>query len=924
MSRFPTSAIAAAVIFLVGAAAVPTLFDTRTSNQGAARNGKSDDAVGKPVIDVSSSTPVAGPQSEQLTQTRAPASSGMTFGDAVLAAAERAEREAVSQSASANTSVKVRVRGADENAARSGDSTPSQQTNSDESAEEPADSVAQRGSGDEPVAEPQQPRQFDGRVFGRGHTFVVADLPRGPLKTGLESLPADLKGKALTTLNDMRFRPSEVTEGVIRVDSRGDVLFVDPAPVREEAIVIQDRGPTPMELGRAHLESKAAHDFFAPASAGGASGNDPLAGVPGGDVFKLHSRSNAPNTIYINFTGPLIENTVWNTSDWHEIGDDEMLPLDTVAYGIDDDPGTFSVEDKVSIFAIWRQVAEDFAPFNVNVTTEAPAVFTDNVAHAVVTYPADENGVQMPFYWAGGVAYGNHFGGSSHQFLSPALIYHIGSDSRTASTVSHEVGHQLSLEHWGTEELSYYSGHGAGVDSWAPIMGGGGSLHYSQWSRGEYPGSDLKSATVGDEIQDDIAEISARMGFAPDDHGDTLSTATPIIFENGGVANVTNVFEDPNNLSPDNKGVIEKESDVDIFGFDHTGGRVEFLATTMNEAGIGGSNVDLEIRLLGSNGAQIVGSNIEQLTFGNVKAWLPAGQYYVLVTGVANSDAPFPAYGSIGQYYLTGSVAYGASVDDVTPPAPNPGGWDMEPRPMNTTTLKMSAAKSFDVSGVEYFFECVTGPNCASSSWQQSRDYVISGLTPDEYYELRVKSRDASGNETGWSYTWGVWTWNPDACPNTVLSETEMWNFVPVIMENRCVTEGTICSSIWFSDVQTNTTAYCNNGSWQMTAPAYDPSTSFYSPTNTGLYSTDSSGNLTGPGGTNTGGGNTGGNNTGGLPLTDNCPNTVFTNGSMYDWEVNYGDNACATEGAVCDSTYFEVTASHQAGVCTGGQWVPQ
>jgi hypothetical protein len=37
-----------------------------------------------------------------------------------------------------------------------------------------------------------------------------------------------------------------------------------------------------------------------------------------------------------------------------------------------DDPNTISFGECRTIAGIWRQVAEDFAPFNVDVTTEEP------------------------------------------------------------------------------------------------------------------------------------------------------------------------------------------------------------------------------------------------------------------------------------------------------------------------------------------------------------------------------------------------------------------------------------------------------------------------------------------------------------------------------------------------------------------------
>jgi hypothetical protein len=51
-----------------------------------------------------------------------------------------------------------------------------------------------------------------------------------------------------------------------------------------------------------------------------------------------------------------------------------------------------------------HRIAEDYAPFDVDVTTEAPASFGPITGHVLITPDTDANGTQMPAYGAGGVA----------------------------------------------------------------------------------------------------------------------------------------------------------------------------------------------------------------------------------------------------------------------------------------------------------------------------------------------------------------------------------------------------------------------------------------------------------------------------------------------------------------------------------------
>ena len=80
------------------------------------------------------------------------------------------------------------------------------------------------------------------------------------------------------------------------------------------------------------------------------------------DTFKLHSKPGSSRVIYLDFDGHVTTNTAWNSS--------YGATITSPPYG-DTDPN-FSDSELTRIQAMWRQVAEDFAPFDVDITTEDP------------------------------------------------------------------------------------------------------------------------------------------------------------------------------------------------------------------------------------------------------------------------------------------------------------------------------------------------------------------------------------------------------------------------------------------------------------------------------------------------------------------------------------------------------------------------
>ena len=77
----------------------------------------------------------------------------------------------------------------------------------------------------------------------------------------------------------------------------------------------------------------------------------------------LHSDPGAQRTLFIDFDGATISGTYWN----YGIGDFEVPP-----FSLDEDRSTFNNDERSYILEVWMRVAEDYAPFGIDVTTEDP------------------------------------------------------------------------------------------------------------------------------------------------------------------------------------------------------------------------------------------------------------------------------------------------------------------------------------------------------------------------------------------------------------------------------------------------------------------------------------------------------------------------------------------------------------------------
>ncbi len=368
------------------------------------------------------------------------------------------------------------------------------------------------------------------------------------------------------------------------------------------------------------------------------------------DVLDLSSRPGAARTIYLDFDGETVRDTLWN----RELGQSAitMAPFSITAPATTD----FTAEERQAIYEAWTVVAEDFAPFDVNVTTRDPGVEAmhrsspSDEVYGTRALIASRGLLDTLCQGCGGIAVLDVFDrvGRDHDFTQPALVFPGALSHRGAwigEVASHEVGHNFGLSHDGNRFSEYYDGHG----SWGPVMGSAFSRPLSQWSRGEYAGASM--------VEDDLALISRHAPFRLDDHGD-VSAPTEL---SAGVPAY---------------GVVERASDQDAFSFTAAGGVRLHAAPTSPFP-----NLDLELAVYDESGAKVASVNppitiSRGVARGYDALWqvtLPdtPARYTAVIDGVGHGDPAttgYSDYGSLGAYVVRLDSATAVDPTDPVPP----------------------------------------------------------------------------------------------------------------------------------------------------------------------------------------------------------------------------------------------------------------
>ena len=370
--------------------------------------------------------------------------------------------------------------------------------------------------------------------------------------------------------------------------------------------------------------------------------------APLSETFLLNSNPGANHTIYLDFDGHTTSGTIWNNN--FNGGADFTTPV----YSFEGD-ASFSNNELTRIQNIWQRVAEDFIPFDVNVTTQDPGL------DALIKSGSTDAqwGVRVPiggssYDWfgqgAGGVAYVGSFNWNTD---TPTYVFTDqlgnGNEKYTAEAASHEAGHTLGLRHDGTSTEGYYTGHGSGETGWAPIMGVGYYKNLSQWSKGEY--------NDASRTEDDLAIITGQNGFGyrVDDHSSSLGSASALTTDGTSVSAT---------------GLIERNTDFDVFSFTTGSGSVSLNI----DPAARGANLDILAELLDSNGSVIGSSNPLGDLSASINENLSAGTYFLRISGTGEGDPSgtgYSDYGSLGQYSINGTVQPAStdptlSIGDVT------------------------------------------------------------------------------------------------------------------------------------------------------------------------------------------------------------------------------------------------------------------
>lgn len=418
---------------------------------------------------------------------------------------------------------------------------------------------------------------------------------------------------------------------------------------------------------------------------------------------RLSSHPTAAATIYLDFDGHYVQYPFWNGS----------MPLDCAPSGL----------SAQKINEIFHRVAEDFRPFDINITTDSTVFHAAplNMRMRVIVTPTSA--------WSpgvGGIAYVGSFTWGDD---APAFVFtdRLSNNAKyIAECITHETGHTIGLSHQSTYNEScelidiYAMGAGTGETSWAPVMGNSYYRNMTVWNEGptQY-GCSL--------VQDNLTIITTYNGFGyrEDDYENNINESA---------------FQLETNFSID--GIITTNTDRDVFRYTH-----EFDGSLHLEAkpfglnnSTNGANLDVMLELYDEHGNIVSVFNPEVTMSVTVDTVLSAGIYYIVITGAGNAN--ISNYGSLGSYTLTGargalpirSITLGGNTDNK----------------MHNLSWNVIADEPVISQTIEYSTNGVNFQTLATISGSQRTYSYTPSAHEVVFYRVKVRT---TVNETGYSNT---------------------------------------------------------------------------------------------------------------------------------------------------------------------------
>lgn len=490
-------------------------------------------------------------------------------------------------------------------------------------------------------------------------------------------------------------------------------------------------------------------------------------------VPALSSNPNAQMTVFLDFDGQDYGNQVVRVQRNPDLELERMSAIP--AFTIDGTPGPDSPAEERLIEEIFLRVAEDFRPFNVNVTTVEPPAGALQirvsvggngvVQYNVLTRVFDQNGALIQIlvgppqtYRFTSPVFAELNAYRSNQ-TNPVLVFpqQLSSAEQNGTTiarlVSQGVGRQLGLQ----------NNPNLGTADSGPIMG------------------DFSATTVRDTwanstvnlIQDDIAGLIAPSGIQTllSDVGDTLQNASNALTDlvASSVANPVEIASGIVNYRP-NGTPADRDVFRTVLDFRQASGTAElsinvdgldlsshqFLDGTTDGTLNRGSNLDVVVNLYSANGTLLASDSPSPEIDGEIVFEIPSNAipsnrllvYYIEVTTTSE-------YGSLGEYTVNCSLQEVLGAPVVLAPL----------NTIQTTLPAFSWTSSLRATGYILEVSNATTGALVFSKTTSAVNYTlnpedtslkpnrISGL-PEGTYNVRVKALRGTGglnNESPWS-----------------------------------------------------------------------------------------------------------------------------------------------------------------------------